>query len=894
MKQDKSFIGVNGAHKKILKKYITVDSTWKPQKHSWVGKNGYWILSHSDIPIDYTKDFSIRRLEGYTMEPENVNVMRGDNIKDYQYPSPRVGSYYELQKNLSDIFENFGNGTVVDATITTVSNQNSLLFNTTTGYFKPNSDWTGNGFFGNDGMSKDFVLGVHFYLNELPIVGELMPIFSTGGADAGYILGVNSNGEIEQQVWKSSIKEVNTSTNTFSLGWNSMVIQRINGVITLHTLNESTNISTNILGQPATDELFFGSSWKYLTVDTIDAGMSPAKSNQIYVFSNSNKTITLNTSAVDYQTARGSSVIQRNTGKWYFEFKVDAYGAVIWVGLGDANISNSTGGVGTQGWSWSSLSRKFNKQTGGGTLWAEGANNFGLNDVVGILYNSDTGICYAYKNGVNLGAINTVAINVPVEPLLCYDGSGAVMTTRFTQSEMQYKPVDAQVLPSVVSYSNKTNYSQPGSAIKNLYISPTPVDSINIQKLLSKQEPVVVFKNLDTLTETIIPTEWINTIKNDQVVYTLPTYFTPGSYENFIRFPTGEESNKFPVKVISTQKRVTDFLDDYSDNNTLRDNYYILNRQWGGANGGVVAENVFIRDGELILRGHGDLYTGDVQGVDRDGNPKFHTHADDPKLGQPWTNRVGACVVFKEKTGYGSYEVEAFIPNKLGVCYAMWTFFYNEIYPNDPRWGDFIADGLHQQGTQEDGYYVTRNHEIDIELPSHLDGGIYSQPSLSNMKCNTWRGELQNWDVPPTDPTYWEEYRDNLTPIGFNIADGNYHKLRYDWHNDRVEFYIDGVLKRINTNTAKGNTIPNIPGHFTFGLWFPSSPMITKPWLVRPERAWAGGVVDPIDGGMKADFDVVEMKVKKFTFTPFNEPGENVTGETYAFGGYRIKNDNNV
>ena len=58
--------------------------------------------------------------------------------------------------------------------------------------------------------------------------------------------------------------------------------------------------------------------------------------------------------------------------------------------------------------------------------------------------------------------------------------------------------------------------------------------------------------------------------------------------------------------------------------------------------------------------------------------------------------------------------------------------------------------------------------------------------------------------------------RDNLTPIGFNIADGNYHKLRYDWHNDRVEFYIDGVLKRINTNTAKGNTIPNIPGHFTF------------------------------------------------------------------------------
>lgn len=37
-----------------------------------------------------------------------------------------------------------------------------------------------------------------------------------------------------------------------------------------------------------------------------------------------------------------------------------------------------------------------------------------------------------------------------------------------------------------------------------------------------------------------------------------------------------------------------------------------------------------------------------------------------------------------------------------------------------------------------------------------------------------------------------------------------------------------------------------------------------------------------------------KMKVKKFSFTPFNEPGEKVTGETYAFGGYRIKNDSNV
>jgi hypothetical protein len=100
---------------------------------------------------------------------------------------------------------------------------------------------------------------------------------------------------------------------------------------------------------------------------------------------------------------------------------------------------------------------------------------------------------------------------------------------------------------------------------------------------------------------------------------------------------------------------------------------------------------------------------------------------------------------------------------------AIWTFLHNEIYPSDPRYNDFLIEGLHQQGTIDDGY-LTRNHEIDIEFPSHLDGGTLSNPSLSNMKCNTWRVNY-NWDVPITDPAYYEEYRD-LTPVGFSVADG--------------------------------------------------------------------------------------------------------------------------
>jgi hypothetical protein len=60
-----------------------------------------------------------------------------------------------------------------------------------------------------------------------------------------------------------------------------------------------------------------------------------------------------------------------------------------------------------------------------------------------------------------------------------------------------------------------------------------------------------------------------------------------------------------------------------------------------------------------------------------------------------------------------------------------------------------------------------------------------------------------------------------------------------------------------------------------------------KPWLVNPVKAWGGGIVGP-DGGMKADFDQVEMIVKEFKFRPFPEylALQRNVGETYPLGGY--------
>ena len=432
-----------------------------------------------------------------------------------------------------------------------------------------------------------------------------------------------------------------------------------------------------------------------------------------------------------------------------------------------------------------------------------------------------------------------------------------------------------------------------GSSVANVFVKykgyATPSA---IEVLTNKPTPVIMMKaKLPPYTEYQMSALSVGRITNESIGFTVPpTDILPlGEYYLYVKSIVNE-SSKYLVRIEAPKVATVPFVDNFSNPSTLRDNYFTLNKAWGGANGGVIKENVFLRNGELILRGNGDRYTGNLQGRDRVGAKKFHTIQGDPEIGLPWKNRVGGCIVYNKRTGFGSYEVDTFIPNKLGCAYAIWTFFYNEIYPSDPKYQSFKDEGLHEQGSVADGYYITRNHEIDIEFPSQLDGGDIANPSLSNMKCNTWRGELQNWDVNTGDAKYWEEYRDNLTEVGFNIADGNYHKLRYDWYPDRVEFFVDGVLKRTNRNEGNSVSIPDIPGFFTFGIWFPSSPLPAKPWLVNPTRAWGGGVVDT-DGGMKADFDTAEMRVREFKFTPFSEYKhlQREVGETFPFGGYGRK-----
>ena len=225
-----------------------------------------------------------------------------------------------------------------------------------------------------------------------------------------------------------------------------------------------------------------------------------------------------------------------------------------------------------------------------------------------------------------------------------------------------------------------------------------------------------------------------------------------------------------------------DFYDGFDGSRLDTDQWLVAEKNWGGTvvengetvdyNGGVLAENVSVADGCLILTGYGNLYEGDVRGINRSG-----TRREDGK-------RCGAAIATREYFASGSYEIRARIAPELGCCSAMWTFEYEEDYTGD-------------------AVQIT-NHEIDIEFPGRDASDAFS---LGHALCTTW--------VTP------EDYGTQSVDCGPQ-ADGRFHTYRFDWHTGsdtetpRVEYYFDDEL--LYTSYAY---IPTNAGRFWLGLWFP-------------------------------------------------------------------------
>ena len=198
------------------------------------------------------------------------------------------------------------------------------------------------------------------------------------------------------------------------------------------------------------------------------------------------------------------------------------------------------------------------------------------------------------------------------------------------------------------------------------------------------------------------------------------------------------------ISASAAEQTTDEFYDDFSSGTLDPDKWLVAYKNWGGKvtengekvdyNGGVIPQNVSVQNGKLVLTGNGNLYQGDLKGVNKDGSQRA-----DGK-------RTGAAIATKDYYASGSYEVVAKVSPELGACSAIWTFEYEE---------DWDTGAI-------------TNHEIDIEMPGRPNAEKTNQ-SYQYALCNTWIGENEG------------EYRTGYTDIGVNQADGAFHKYRFDW-----------------------------------------------------------------------------------------------------------------
>ena len=359
------------------------------------------------------------------------------------------------------------------------------------------------------------------------------------------------------------------------------------------------------------------------------------------------------------------------------------------------------------------------------------------------------------------------------------------------------------------------------------------------------------------------------------------------------------------------------FYEDFSGT-MLDGNWLIAEKAWGGDNGGVVHDNVVLQDGLLQLIGHGNAYTGTVQGVNHDG----------ARIDR--VTKVGASIATRDYYASGRYEVRARLPEQLGSCSAFWTFHYEEGYKGtelydelaalggvsktdfselglsgmqvDALWADISTtnaggreaylvdisndtakvsayfkahvwdvskldvaddfgcrDGIYRvlkngvslevQGSDYAGYYIVRNHEIDIEMPTSLKA-TPTAISYTNARFNSWVGEFGG------------EYTDPFVSLGHGYNDNEFHTFRFDWHTGsttevpRVEYYVDETCFQTNYTS-----IPTIAGRFWLGLWFPA-------WTGIPE------------------FEQQSLDIDWVRVTPFEESGDAWVPESYPDSGW--------
>ena len=891
------YIEKDGQWKNVLQPYVGKDGQWVPMKLRLIGKDGRWVLAYADehganIPSLLEVD-SVSYRGGGPLQGELV--LKGVGLGELRLPVPAVGVYYTFHDKLGDYLENLDACLVYGDTLPVIGfedQRNALIFDETQRQYATapvGSDGTYDllGLMGSDGTGlKHWELGGKFKPKTWPPT-EPKFVYWSGTDTQNVSVFYTDDGTLHARFKNGAyVKELTIPNAVQHNAWCGFVFRhRLLGGTQYLELQDGNNGFVSVAGDRLVGAAMGFDYWIpaanvpiKIGTGTSDGTITPAAkfflaSNTAPVYTISSDGYELTNATADFNSAAiPSGLMTPNTGRYYIEvLNRGSYN----VQFGVTDNSNTGSPPGLIGWVIATINgRKFAKQTDDGTNWTAA---IPANSTIGLVYDSDRGLIEIYVNGVKRSPdpFPVGTITTPVSFII--GGAAQVAGTNNFNPRVLVSRADWLLTP--VGTLNTVPFSQsetPGVskfspiAVRDFYMRNAPMASPDVTKLLldTTSSFQLMFRELNSgVTHQVNP--YVLKRGQTELVMSVPQ-LDEGEYT--IEAKYGDAVSTPRLFTIREQSfRTTPLTVDFRDDIDTRKALMRAHKQWGGANGGVSADNVTLDTtaGIATLTACGDLYTGPVLGVDREGRPSG------------LNKRIGACLVTRDYFGPASYRVLVKPLTQKGACNALWTFHYEEGYPGSPVTTSMQADGLHQNGNIVDGYFMVRNHEIDIEFPTALKTDPNQEEvAFHNARFNSWRGELRNWDVPnndvPTsdplyspvnDPAYWSEYTDHFVDHGVNLGDGEFHELRFDWHlgpDARIEFYIDGVLKHTLTTH-----IPDIPGRFWVGVWFPSA-----------SSHWAG---------RGANWDTDQMLIKSLTITPFEDEQQYVRNlmETYPNDVYR-------
>ena len=882
-----SYVGSGGAWHQVQAAYVGHGGAWVPQKLRLIGKDGLWVEAYSAEAAATNGLLDITGLSYRAGGPmQGALNVDGYGLSNVVTPEPEVGAFYSLRGVLGDVFENFPKMDVFGTELPIPADGVAAyaLDGSKSQYLAPPA--TGDapydllGLLGTGG-AKHWEIGGKVKPTSWPASGVQEFVMFSGTATQSIAVYFDAAGTLYAR-FKNGTAYVKTLSiaNAVSLNvWTGFVFRhRLDGATRYLELVTHTGASAVLAG----DQSGLFSYWAPALAQAIQFGRgtqdgSLVDASAFFLASNTDSSYTisegglaLSTTATSvYKGSQPSGVMSPNTGIYYLEIlNRSSYNIHFGVGEPGADLSKAPGEV---GWCVAALNgRKLNHQTGSGTTWTSA---IAANSVIGLYYDSGAGTIEVFVNGVTRGkpfAAATIAVDVA---FIIGGVSQTTSTNLFNPKVVidpaawTYAPTNgAKAMPLSKVMGSTTERYLTGQ-LRDVYLRNAPMASD--LRTLAVIAPELTFElHFTNHASGAVTVANSNILKStaQQLIIAVPD-LPGGNYDITAVLPGIAASAPKFFSIVPFATRTDPLVIDFSSARPAEIRAALLagHKQWGGTNGGISADNIKVdlQAGHAELTACGDAYTGRVLGVDRSGKPSG------------FNSRIGACLVTRDYFGPGRYRVVLRPVQVPGVCNAIWSFHYEEGYPGSDLWMSIVSDGLHQQGDDVNGYYITRNHEIDIEFPTALKTASNMEDvAFTNSRFNSWIGEMRNWnvsnpDVPQSDPmysatpdpAYWSEYTDDFTAHGVNLADGNFHELGYDWHlgsDPRVEFYIDGVLR----HTVRTH-VPNIPGRFWIGMWFPSG-----------ATQWAG---------RGAPWDTMAMLVKSVSIVPFADDQAGTRGlmETY-------------